>query len=505
MHMRKFVLFFLLIGIVSCGSDGGGDKSGVRQVEEFDIIIEAELGEDQGQGLGTLFTARDSAGRVILGAGFQDSFSTNIRDNCRMLAFFCKEQNETVQIEAIGKPFHQEINAARLIADQGIFAFYYDDPVQVDRNFGIAAEWMPDGLFGVQYIGAKRLSMVDDPLNGPVLLFDDQVIYSPGENFLFYFSKGIVAVFHYDPDRVYIGQQDFAQDPFIDLDRLAEYSIDGFPYIFGTYNDELIIGTTVGAIYSYKNEELKVIRENDGTSFQLYSAIKVNDRLMMGHYPSGSIYVYDGDGLREFEHPIPVPVNANENERETQTLCLFNGDLYAGLWPWGELWRFNFNSQNWQFVDRLFYIPETSPDFKSPYEAEMEAVGGEYNYWGQRVTNMVPFRDSLYISTMNKRGYPYIPAAHSFLSEEALEQYGQIHRLSGPLQITSPISWRNTTTFRFKISSGKLSMFQDGELLQEIESDALRYGCGKVQAVTVGNGVFGSFGGVRIVDFQKLK
>lgn len=505
MHMRKFVLFFLLIGIVSCGSDGGGDKSGVRQVEEFDIIIEAELGEDHGQGLGTLFSARDSEGRVILGAGFQDSFSTNIRDNNRMLAFYCTSQNESIQIEAIGKPFGPEVNAARLIADKGVFAFYYDNPVQIDRNFGIASDWMPNGLFGVQYIDEKRLLMLDDPGDGPVLLFDDQIIYSPGEAFLFYYSNGTVAIFHTGPDRVYIGPQDFTEDPVIDLEKFQEFSIDGFPYIFGTYNDEMIIGTNLGGIYSYENNELKVVRENDGRSFQLYSAIQVNGQLLLGHYPSGSIYVYDGDGLREFEHPLPVPVNANEGQRETQTLCLFNGDLYAGIWPWGELWRFNFDSLTWQFLERLYYVPDMSPEVYSPYQEEMNAIGDVYNYWGQRITNMVPYGDSLYISTMNKGSFPYIPELHSFLSEESLEQYGQIHRLSGPLQITSPISWRATTTFRFKISSGKLSMFQDGELLQEIESDALNYGCGKVESVTVGNGVFGSFGGDNIIDFQRLK
>jgi hypothetical protein len=503
--MRLLIFLILSSWFVACGPNGGGNNGAEVALEEFELVIETELGEDHGQGLGTLFSARDSAGRVILEAGFQDSFSTNIRDNHRMLAFYCKDPNRPVKIEGIGKPFSQEVNAARLIVDKGVFAFYYDNPVQVDSNFGKAADWMPNGLFGVQYIGSKRLLMVNDPHVGPVLLFDDKIIYAPGENFLFYYNNGIVAIFHYNPDRVYIGLQDFALDRLIDLSKLKEFPVDGFPYIFGTYNDELIIGTTVGAVYSYKDEALRVVRQNDGTSFQIYSAIKVNNQLMLGHYPSGSIYIYDSNGLREFEHPIPVPPNADENNRETQTLCLFNGDLYAGIWPWGELWRFNFELKEWHFVDRLYYIPEMSSDLECPYEMEMIPVGGEFNYWGQRISSMTPFGDSLYISTMNKRGYPYDSVLHSFLSEEALDQYGQIYRLSGPHQITSPISWRNTTTFRFKISSGTMSIFQDGELLQEKEIPSLDCGCEKAESVVVGNGIFGSFGGAKIIDFQKLK
>lgn len=503
--MPNLIFFLILALTVSCGFDGSGGKSEVREVEEFEISIEAELGQDHGQGLGTLFTAYDSAGHVLLGAGFQDSFSTYIRDNNRMLAFYCTGRNEPIQIEAIGKPFGDDVNAARLIADNGVFAFYYDDPVQINSNFGIAADWMPNGLFGIQYVGDKRLVMLDDYEKGPLLTLDGQVIFSPGENFLFYYSNGIVVIFLYNPSRILIGPHDFYQEPFIDIHKFTEFSIYGFPYIFGTYNDEVIISTNLGAVYSYKKNELKILREYDGKSFQLYSAIKVYDQLFLGHYPSGSIYVYDGNGLREFPHPLPVPLNVNKRQREAQTLCLFNGDLYVGVWPWGELWRFNFDSSTWQFVDRLYDFPEMSPDVISPYHKEMVAIGGIYNYWGQRITNMVPYGGSLYISTMNKGAFPYIPEQHSFISEESLEQYGQIHRLSGPLQITSPISWRTKSIFRFKISRDKMSMTQDDELLQELEIDALKYGCGKVESVTVGHGVFGTFGGHKIVNYSRSK
>jgi dienelactone hydrolase len=55
----------------------------------LDITVALTLDEDLGQRLGSIFEARDSAGRVRFGAGFDDAHSTYMRDNNRQLVFFC--------------------------------------------------------------------------------------------------------------------------------------------------------------------------------------------------------------------------------------------------------------------------------------------------------------------------------------------------------------------------------------------------------------------------------
>jgi len=489
--IRLLALGFLLAGLFSCSSSNDSAPA-----DTFDLIIEVELGEDRGQGLGTLFEARDTSGSLLFGAGFQDSVSTYIRDNNRMLSFFCTSQNPALQIEPLGKPFGAESTAARLIVDNGVFAFYYGYPVKIDANNDVS---IPSGLFGLQYIGDKRLLIIDEALES-ILTLDGQVIYSSTDFFHFYYSKGIAVLFHYDPDRIFIGPWDFSENPVVDLNRLAEYSVDGFPYAFGTYREELIIATNTGSLYSFRDGGLHVLRQSDGTSWQIYSIINVNDQLLLGHYPSGSLYVYDDQGLREFVAPIPILDSVRDAQREAQTLTLFGGQLYVGLWPWGELWRFDLDELQWYFVARLFSAPEMSPDIVSPYQMEMQDTGDVYNYWGQRLVSMVPYGDALYIATMNKYGGPYNPDSHSFLTTESLNQYGQVYRISGPLQITAPISWRQKTTFRFRIASGKLEMYQDGLLLAQTESSALLDIAGKVDRIILGEGVYGTFQGTQLVQ-----
>jgi hypothetical protein len=230
--------------------------------------------------------------------------------------------------------------------------------------------------------------------------------------------------------------------------------------------------------------------------------INVKERLILGHYPSGSLYVYDYNGLKEFAPPIPVPNNARDAEREVQTLTLFGGQLYAGVWPWGELWRLDLDALQWHFVARMFQIPEMSPDVVSPYQVEMQETVDVYNYWGQRLVSMVSYGDGLYIATMNKFAGSYDLDRDSFLSTESLEQYGQVYRISGPLQITAPISWRQLTTFRFRITPEKLEMYQDGVLLAQTENSSLLGGCGKVDNIYLGKGIYGAFGGAGLVQLE---
>ncbi|OPY92784.1 MAG: hypothetical protein A4E73_00781 [Syntrophaceae bacterium PtaU1.Bin231] len=269
--IRLLALCFLLAGLLSCFSSKDADPADTA--DTFDITIEVELAEDQGQGLGTLFEARDAKGRLLFGAGFQDSYSSYVRDNNRMLSFFCNSQNPEIQIEPLGKPLGPESTDARLVVDDGVFAFRwegYDYPVRISdmQRVGSDLRSMPTGIFsfwGLQYIGNKRLLMIDEETES-ILTLDGQVIYSSADFFQFYYSNGIVVLFYYDPYRIFIGPWDFSRDPFLDRSKLTEFAIDGVPFAFGAYKDELIIPTNIGSLYSYKNNALNVIRESDGVS-----------------------------------------------------------------------------------------------------------------------------------------------------------------------------------------------------------------------------------------------
>ena len=110
-------------------------------------------------------------------------------------------------------------------------------------------------------------------------------------------------------------------------------------------------------------------------------------------------------------------------------MAIYRGDLYVGVWPWGELWRMKDPEGEWDYVGRLFTHPEIRPEVTAPYEAEMTALGEKVNnLWGQRITSLVPLTRRLIISTANKNGAPYEPRLE-FLSDDRWREYGAVHEM----------------------------------------------------------------------------
>ncbi|MCA9096028.1 MAG: hypothetical protein KDA68_21255, partial [Planctomycetaceae bacterium] len=119
------------------------------------------------------------------------------------------------------------------------------------------------------------------------------------------------------------------------------------------------------------------------------------------------------------------------NAREAQTLAIYNGDIYCGVWPWAELWRYD--GAKWKFVQRMFEHPSLTDKVTHPYEAETKAVDKVYNLWGQRITGLIPCRGHLFITTSSKGGAPWDPK-FAFLTPEKQRDYGAIYRATLPGQ-----------------------------------------------------------------------
>ena len=70
------------------------------------------------------------------------------------------------------------------------------------------------------------------------------------------------------------------------------------------------------------------------------------------------------------------------------------------------MWCFDEDRGEWRTVQRMFSHPEVSGEYRHPYEEQMMEHGGTLNIWGQRITSMMPFGDSLYIGTSAKTSKP---------------------------------------------------------------------------------------------------
>jgi hypothetical protein len=217
-----------------------------------------------------------------------------------------------------------------------------------------------------------------------------------------------------------------------------------FVYTFGQWRDHILAFTNMGGVYRLRSEGWDTLRTPDpGVSYQIYAGVNYRDKLLLGHYPTGEIYEYDGQQLQLKKGWPPVMTGVSRNAREAQTLAIYNGELYVGVWPWAEVWRYD--GAEWHFVQRMFSHPPLTDAVVHPYEADTKQVDSVYNLWGQRVTGLVPYKGSLMITTSSKGGAPWEPK-FAFLTEEQQRDYGAIYcaTLPGQLSIHAPI--RTTPT-----------------------------------------------------------
>jgi len=469
----------------------------VASPHALDVSISVTLGEDRGQGLGTLFEARDQDGDVIAGAGFDDAHATYLRDNHRQVVFFVKPPSSQPAISKLGKPFGPDNNGTRLqVVDDRLVAFHRGGNAVAFQTLGAGDTWIrnneawtktANAFGGVQIVENRHLVF-----EGSTIRYDGEVIYeSQLGSGRYYYVDGRLFLYHAKPDRLYV----VAWEPgrTVSLDAAEVFDIVGNVFTYGVYDDQVLITTNVGEFYSYESGLWTRHRATDGKSWQGYSMLRFYDKVLIGHYPSGSLYQYDRDGLRPFEPRLPVPDGVSINAREAQTLAIYGGYLYVGVWPWGEVWRFDQETKTWSFVGRVFEQPTMIKEDQEPFARAMKDKPAPYNYWGQRVTSLTNFHDSLYIATMNKQGQPHLPV-HDFLDDETIAQYGAIHRLHVPGQVAAAFEWKDETTFRFVAEGNELTIYQDGKLLGRASTtDAMMVD--EVPVIELENGIYGPLRG----------
>ena len=484
--------------------------AGTRPPPLFEAVVRVRLEEDCGQPLGSLFEARDQEGRVLFGAGFADSHSTYVRDNNRLLSFYHKDPSSRFELERIDKPFDPDHNAVRLIHDgENLLAFFrFCNPVQLLR-LSKEAVWQPfDAPWASDCLRFGGLQVVDNRrmvFEARRVRFDDRVVYEGGQGGPSYYVDGRLFIFCDKPQRLYVCDWSPEHPGPVALDNAQRLDIEGYPFVFGTYHGEIVVATNIGNVYVYRDGGLRRIRASDGTSWQAYSMLTLYDEMLIGHYPTGSLFTYSRDGLELFDPPIPVPSNASPHAREAQTLAIYCGDLYAGVWPWGELWRFDPDERSWEFVARVFDDPEVTKDVQEPFAEEMAGKSDVYNYWGQRIVSLVPYGDSLYIGTMNKGGGAFKPAEHGFIDGDTLAQYGRAFRLKRNAQVVGPFVWREETEFRFLCDQTRLAVYQDGRLLATTRRAGPALGGRGAVNVSWGTGVYGDFAGAIVTASKRAR
>lgn len=407
-------------------------------------------GKDTGQHLGSLFQITDASGRAVMGAGFEGAYNTYYRSDRFLLHVFARPADGA---DPLGQsPFTRPSEAPGhyLFNVPGGLAASDRASQEKTRRWNTETEkWEAAGP-PVFQVGKRQFKMYPNRLidkGKTVFSFDPEV----GTAGLYYYAAGHL-FFHEALANTENRQTFIAACPW-DPETEEKVSMEGvqsmamgapgeFPYAYGQLHGDVFAATNNGGLYRFRDGDWSIQRASDpNTSFQIYSMINYYDRLLMGQYPTGELFEIVGGELRQVPGWSLLPAGASPRAREAQTLALYRGELFAGVWPWGEVWRLSGPDAAWSFCGRLFTRPEVQETVTAPYEEEMTTLGEKVNnLWGQRVTSLVPQGDGLLAGTSNKNGAP-CEERLQFLGEGLCEEYGAVYRLFLPGHRSVPVPW----------------------------------------------------------------
>lgn len=502
------VLFFAALRQVSVGS------------ESMKITINIDRGRDHGQSFGSLFEATSDDASLVVGAGFQNAYNTRYRADRHAVQFFIRPAsgNREMQTEELPRP-NNELTGSYLFGRDGIvYSTYGGLKTWNSTSRTWRAAEGAGGTNETMRVGNGRLTF-----GNSIVTFNGRKIIEPpdeGSYQLFFYANGHLCFYHVNrrdkPYRPYVNDQDgfsrlyacpwTPEQPRVDLSAATTLRlpvVGETTFAWGQLGRQIVTGSNIGGFYVFENGAWRMLLEpNLGVSYQLYSSLAFHDRLLMGQYPSGRVFEYNGKTITDQKGWPPVLKGVSDRAREAQTSVIYGGDLMVGVWPWGEVWRYNPDSRKWTFMRRMFDHPALSKQITHPYDVE-NIDNSPRNLWGQRVTSLVVNDSHIFISTSAKAPYKWKPKEYPFLAPEKWKSYGNVYRATMPGHLAAPTKWTHgPTTIEFIIRGPEIVIHQDGKRLATTTlTGSLAEQLGEVKGlknVKWGNGVYGRFGGASI-------
>ncbi|MCA9177661.1 MAG: hypothetical protein KDB14_24500 [Planctomycetales bacterium] len=520
--MSRTAALTITLAVLIAGLSQGG-----HAIAAPPIALVVDRGDDIGQSFGTLFEAVSDDGQLVVGAGFPNAYNTRYRGDRHAIQFFVRPRSGSRPITATELPRPSDLCGAYLFLRDGVVYSTYGGLKAWNEASG---QWDSATAKG----GTEESMRLADGLlvfGDSTVSYNGRTILAPpakGSYQLFFYANGLLCFYHVHrndrPYRPYESEEDgYSQlyacpwtpaEPRVDLSQAITKRlpvVGETTFAWGQLADRIVTGSNIGGFYVLENNAWQMpLAPIIGKSFQLYSSLAMGDRLLMGQYPTGRLFQFDGNALQDLAGWPPVPPGVSASAREAQTTAIYGGELFAGVWPWGELWRHHPDVGDWKLERRMFEHPEITDRVVHPYEVENRGnpVG---NLWGQRVTSLVSHGDSLFVSTSAKAPVEWEPEKFPFLAPELWKSYGKVYRLRMDGHLSAPAAWTGKSSrfeFRFAAtgsnadSAVNLVLLQDGkELARTTCRGAL---ASQLQAVRdwrdvrLGGGLFGRFPGPKL-------
>lgn len=506
--MKRHLLLSLVT--LSC-SVGHAEEIGATTIR-----VSIDRGQDIGQSFGSLFEVKTADGSLVIGAGFQNAYNTRYRADRHAVQFFTRPASgrRELTVEELPRPTDNLTGSYLFGRDGTVYSTYGGLKSWDPKTESWTPADSPGGTGESMRLGNGTLGFGDSRVtwNGFTILEPP----SEGTYQLFYYANGHLCFYHVNrkgrPYRLYKDDEDgfsrlhaCAWTPDQQRIDLASAVTLRLPVVgettfaWGQLRGQIVTGSNIGGFYIFENGVWKMLLEPKlGVSYQLYSTLTFHDRLLMGQYPTGRVFSYDGKAIADQEGWPPVLDGVSDRAREAQTTTIYGGDLIVGVWPWGEVWRYNKDGDAWSFMRRMFDHPKLASDIVHPYDVENHD-NSPRNLWGQRVTSLVPNGPHLFISTSAKAPYEWAPDRYPFLAPDRWKSYGKVYRLTIPGHLSASTRWTDgPTTLEFTIDDRQIAIRQDGHVLATGQLSrslaSLASKATKLANVTWGSGIFGSHG-----------
>ncbi len=513
--VARAVVVIAVLSMISSVAQGA-DEPVIR------VTVAAQFGPDSGQSPGSLFEARTADGGFVVGAGFCDVWNTRFRTDRDVVQFFVRPTSgeREFTMERLPRP----------LAEHGAYMYDFGGEViaGLDGGTGRISAWdAATGTWEHRETAAPvrmRLGGGELAMGSSRVWYDGELILAPpeqGSMGSFYYAGGRLCFYHrwrgavegYQPwESDDLGFSKLVACPWepgegpVDLSRAVVMTL---PFVgettfaWGQFDGRPLTVSNLGGVYFLDGDQWRTLRAPElGVSYQVYTMVRFYDALMLGQYPSGELWRFDGETITRLAGWPPVIEGVATYSREAQTAIVWGGELLVGVWPWAELWRYNPDAQRWFSMGRMFTQPEVHADPGHPWEAECTEAGLVINQWGQRLTSLVPLGDTLMASTSAKSPVPP-DQAPEFIPAEALAEYGSVMRIHAPGCLSARIHWTpETTQLEFAITGDRMVIRQNGLELGStaIDADLAQSiaNSGGLDEVTWGSGVFGPWGGVSV-------
>ena len=479
---------------------------------KFSITL--DRGEDRGQNFGTLFETKTEDGSAVVGAGFQGVYNTYHRGNRHVVQFFLRPTDVQRDVTTQLLPRSTQLAGTYLFDLDGDLYSSSEDVRRWDASTkvwtvddSVAPERMRLGTKELRFEGGSAtcdgVSILAPPERGTYYRF----FYAHGHLFFYhtYWAEQEGYRLHASDDEGFSKLYACPWSPTekrVDLQRAKIITlpvVGEVPFSYGQYHDEVLTCSNIGGVYIFDGSWRMIVEPEIETSYQVYSMMNFYDRLLLAQYPTGRLFEYAGKDVTLIEGWPPVMEGVSTSSREAQTMAIYGGELFVGVWPWAELWRYSPDTDRWIFIRRMLPHPSTTNETVHPYENESAAAGIVHNQWGQRVTSLVPNGTDLMISTSAKSPTLWEPA-FDFVGDGKWKDYGTVTRLTLPGVVSAALQWTSgPTELEFSIDDeGEMSITQDGVTLAAGKTDGasgLKSGLSDSDQMWE-RGVFGDFGGV---------